>query len=37
MAESLRDQVVDLMSAAAEHAVPLKVDAGICENWDEAH
>ena len=37
MAESLRDQVVDLMSAAAELAVPLKVDAGIGENWDEAH
>ena len=37
MAESLRDQVVNLMSAAAELAVPLKVDAGIGENWDEAH
>jgi DNA polymerase I-like protein with 3'-5' exonuclease and polymerase domains len=25
------------MSGAAELRVPLKVDAGIGENWDEAH
>ena len=36
-AEALRDQVMDLMSGAAELAVPLKVDAGIGDNWDEAH
>ena len=36
-AEALRDQVMNLMSGAAELAVPLKVDAGIGDNWDEAH
>ncbi len=34
---AVRDTVIDLMSDAAELAVPLKVDAGIGSNWDEAH
>jgi DNA polymerase I-like protein with 3'-5' exonuclease and polymerase domains len=25
------------MEAAAELSVPLKVDAGVGKNWDEAH
>ena len=29
--------VIELMSSAAELAVPLKVDAGTGTNWDEAH
>ena len=33
----VRDEIVKLMSAAADLAVPLKVDAGIGANWDEAH
>ena len=35
--EPVRDQIVTLMSAAAELSVPLKVEAGIGTNWDEAH
>jgi DNA polymerase-1 len=29
--------VVAQMEAAAELRVPLKVDAGVGKNWDEAH
>jgi DNA polymerase-1 len=29
--------VVKQMEAAAELSVPLKVDAGVGKNWDEAH
>lgn len=29
--------VVEQMEAAAELSVPLKVDVGVGENWDEAH
>jgi len=36
-AEAVRDRVVELMCNAAELRVPLKVDAGIGLNWDEAH
>ena len=36
-AEPIRDEIVALMSSAANLAVPLKVDAGIGANWDEAH
>ena len=36
-AEALRDSVVEIMCSAAELSVPLKVDAGIGANWDEAH
>src|SRR5690606_41091526 len=35
--EEVRERVVALMSAAAELSVPLKVDAGVGRNWDEAH
>ena len=31
------DQLCDLMSAAADLAVPLLVEAGVGDNWDEAH
>ena len=36
-AEPVRDEIVTLMSGAADLAVPLKVDTGIGANWDEAH
>ncbi|WP_411852607.1 DNA polymerase I [Stenotrophomonas sp. LGBM10] len=35
--ETLRSQVVSLMSSAAQLRVPLVVDAGVGDNWDEAH
>ncbi len=35
--ESVRDEVIGMMSAAADLSVPLKVDAGIGDNWDQAH
>jgi DNA polymerase-1 len=35
--EDFRAQVVTMMSAAADLSVPLRVDAGIGRNWDEAH
>tara|TARA_R110002096_G_scaffold154_21_gene884 strand:- start:4534 stop:7224 length:2691 start_codon:yes stop_codon:yes gene_type:complete len=35
--DDVRDRVVELMNAAASLSVPLKVDAGIGTNWDEAH
>ncbi len=31
------DQLCSMMSAAAELAVPLLVEAGVGDNWDEAH
>jgi len=34
--DDVRDQIVALMNAAAELSVPLKVDAGTGQNWDEA-
>jgi DNA polymerase-1 len=37
LAEDLIAHVRELMSAAATLRSPLKVDAGIGENWDEAH
>ena len=36
-AAELIDNVTVLMSKAAELSVPLKVEAGVGENWDEAH
>jgi DNA polymerase-1 len=36
-AEDLRAMVVGMMSGAYKLDVPLKVDAGIGENWSEAH
>ncbi len=35
--EPFRDKVTDIMCAAAELSVPLKVDVGTGKNWDEAH
>lgn len=35
--EKLRAGVVERMCAAAELAVPLRVDTGVGLNWDEAH
>ena len=36
-APTIAKQVAALMSSAAQLDVPLKVDAGIGKNWDEAH
>ena len=33
----VRDEIVSIMNAAADLSVPLKVDAGVGKNWDEAH
>jgi len=35
--DEVRAEIVDLMCAAADLAVALKVDAGVGSNWDEAH
>jgi DNA polymerase-1 len=35
--DAFRDKVTTIMCAAAELAVPLKVDTGVGKNWDEAH
>jgi DNA polymerase-1 len=35
--EDCTAKIKDLMCAAAELNVPLVVDVGIGENWDEAH
>ena len=35
--DSVREQIVSMMVDSAELSVPLKVDAGIGLNWDEAH
>ena len=35
--DEVRAEIIDLMCAAADLSVPLKVDAGIGSNWDEAH
>ncbi|GGD49399.1 DNA polymerase I [Pseudoxanthomonas indica] len=34
---TLLDQATGLMSAAAQLSVPLVVDSGVGQNWDEAH
>lgn len=34
---TLLDQATTLMSAAAQLSVPLVVDSGVGQNWDEAH
>ncbi len=36
-AKEVRDSVISIMSGAASLDVPLKVDAGLGHNWDEAH
>jgi DNA polymerase-1 len=35
--DEVREEIVGMMSAAADLSVPLKVDAGVGPNWDEAH
>jgi DNA polymerase-1 len=35
--DHVRERVIELMNAAATLSVPLRVDAGIGDNWDEAH
>jgi len=35
--EAFKSQVRNIMCAAAELSVPLKVDIGVGKNWDEAH
>jgi len=35
--EAVSNEVCRLMSAAAELAVPLLVEVGVGNNWDEAH
>lgn len=35
--DTLRLKVVELMSSSAQLRVPLVVDAGVGDNWDEAH
>jgi len=35
--DALRDEVRQRMVAAAELRVPLVVDVGVGQNWDEAH
>ena len=36
-AERVREKAVEIMCAAADLSVALKVEAGIGRNWDEAH
>jgi DNA polymerase-1 len=35
--EPVREDICRLMSRAAELAIPLLVEAGVGDNWDEAH
>lgn len=35
--ESVSEKIAELMSGAAELAIPLVVDIGVGKNWDEAH
>ncbi len=35
--ESLSRRVVEVMTAAADLDVPLDVDVGVGDNWEEAH
>lgn len=35
--EDVQQNIVQLMNTAAKLSVPLKVDAGVGSNWDEAH
>ena len=35
--DRVRDTVIEIMNGAATLSVPLKVDAGVGKNWDEAH
>jgi len=35
--DPVREQICRLMSEAAELSIPLLVEAGVGNNWDEAH
>jgi DNA polymerase-1 len=35
--DQVREGLVERMTAAAELRVPLRVDVGTGNNWDEAH
>ncbi|MBE9516825.1 MAG: DNA polymerase I, partial [Proteobacteria bacterium] len=35
--EAMTEQIVSMMMGVAELRVPLEVDAGVGDNWDEAH
>ena len=35
--DQVREQICRLMSEAAELSIPLQVEAGVGNNWDEAH
>jgi DNA polymerase-1 len=35
--EGVRHRLADIMAGAAELRVPLLVDLGVGQNWDEAH
>ena len=35
--DAVRNRVIEIMNSAATLSVPLKVDAGVGINWDEAH
>ncbi|MGK9067030.1 DNA polymerase I [Stutzerimonas chloritidismutans] len=37
LVEQVREQIIPLMSGAAQLDVPLLVEAGVGNNWDEAH
>jgi DNA polymerase-1 len=37
LVEQVREQILPLMSGAAQLDVPLLVEAGVGNNWDEAH
>ncbi len=36
-ADTVRTQICRLMSEVAELSIPLLVEAGVGNNWDEAH
>ena len=36
-ADGVVPRLIDCMSGAADLAVPLRVDGGVGENWEEAH
>ena len=35
--DAVRAAIIRIMESAAELAVPLRVDSGVGDNWDEAH
>ena len=35
--DTARQEIVTIMESAAELSVPLAVDVGVGDNWDEAH